>query len=411
MTTTNLNDRLVRARVRLALAHPFLATALMRLPLCEVVGQGWCATAATDGYHIFYNPDWIAGLDDPSLRGLLAHEVLHVLFAHPARHGGREARVWNWACDFAINGLLVEQGFVLPAGGLISRAFAGQTAEEIYQRLLDEAKSGGPQRVNAAGRLRDPSQGAGGEPGSATLSESAIPVAGADLIDTDDPRVRPYRTPDAPDSEQAEALRRELRADAQARLSGDLAGSFASLCSAADEARVNWRGLLRDRLTERIKGDWMSYPFSKRHVHRGLFMPSPGMAVPGHIVFAIDTSGSMSDAVLGEIVAELRAFREAFPCRTTVIQADTVVQSVTQFEAMDGMEIPQRLQVRGRGGTDFRAVFEWVAREAPDATVLYATDGAGRFPASAPANAVIWLATHRRPMQVPFGAVVPVRAG
>ena len=75
MTTTNLNDRLVRARVRLALAHPFLATALMRLPLCEVVGQGWCATAATDGYHIFYNPDWIAGLDDPSLRGLLAHEV------------------------------------------------------------------------------------------------------------------------------------------------------------------------------------------------------------------------------------------------------------------------------------------------------------------------------------------------
>jgi predicted metal-dependent peptidase len=166
--------------------------------------------------------------------------------------------------------------------------------------------------------------------------------------------------------------------------------------------------MLRDRLTERIKGDWMSFPFSKRHLHRGLFMPSPGMAVPGHIVFAIDTSGSMDLPVLEQIAAELRSFRETFPCRTTVIQADARVQTVTAYEAMDGIEIPEKISFRGRGGTDFRPVFEWAAREAPDALVLYATDGLGSLPESEPTSAVIWLLTGSDRVRMPFGAAVQV---
>ncbi|MFN9910790.1 MAG: DUF2201 family putative metallopeptidase, partial [bacterium] len=48
----------------------------MRLPVREVTQSSWCTTAATDGYHLFYNPAWVAGLADAELRGLLAHEVL-----------------------------------------------------------------------------------------------------------------------------------------------------------------------------------------------------------------------------------------------------------------------------------------------------------------------------------------------
>src|SRR4051812_4228982 len=111
-------QRLLKARIRLALQQPFLASALMRLPFRECAGMGWCPTMATDGYHIFFNPAWTAALSDLELRGVLAHEVLHVLFAHSERMRSRNALIWNAACDFAINLLLLEQGFTIPSGGL-----------------------------------------------------------------------------------------------------------------------------------------------------------------------------------------------------------------------------------------------------------------------------------------------------
>ena len=392
-----VEQRVLAARVRLALAQPFLATSVMRLPIRPVPADSWCVTAATDGYNIFYNPAWVSQLDDAELRGLLAHEVLHVIFEHAGRRQGRRLRAWNWACDFAINALLVEQGFHLPAGGLYRVEFVSLAAEAIYG-LLDESEE--PEVLLAA-------EGRGGQ-SQRGLNDCDLPEVGDDLVDPDDPRVRPYRGAQDPDREQVKDLCRELRNSAKARLEGKGAKTFETACRAADGAHLDWRAMLRDRLTERIKGDWMSFPFSKRHLHRGLFMPSPGMVVPGHIVFAIDTSGSMDSPVLEQIAAELRSFRETFPCRTTVVQADARVQTVTAYEAMDGIEIPERISFRGRGGTDFRPVFEWAAREAPDALVLYATDGLGSLPESEPTSAVIWLLTGSDRVRMPFGAAVQV---
>ena len=395
-------QRVLRARVRLALAQPFLATSVMRLPVREVAGMAWCPTAATDGYHIFYNPDWMARLNDAELRGLLAHEVLHVLFDHADRRRERDPKGWNIACDFAINLLLIGQGFKLPAGGLMTREFAGMTAEQIYGELRAKAKSQPKPPANGTSAPPDD------EDGASLADGGALPNIGADLLDADDPNVRPMRSADAPDAEKLDELRRELREDATARLQGQGAAGFKQECDADDARRIDWRALLRAWLNDRIKGDWTSYPFSKKHIHRGLFMPSAGMAVPGHVVFAIDTSGSMDTDTLGKIVGELRAFRETFPCQLTVLQADADVQEVTRFDAMDGTEIPTRLQVVGRGGTDFRPVFEWVQREAEGAIVLYATDGFGTFPQTAPSSPVIWLFTppHAAPERAPFGAVV-----
>lgn len=141
-------------------------------------------------------------------------------------------------------------------------------------------------------------------------------------------------------------------------------------------------------------------------------MPSPSLAVPGHLIFAIDTSGSMQVEALAQITGELRAFRETFPGRLTVLQADARVQSVRTFEAMDGEEIPHRLPMSGGGGTDFRPVFVWVSTHANGAIVLYATDGLGTYPQTPPPCPVIWLLTpqHVRTQEVPFGAVVGSRA-
>ena len=118
----------------------------------------------------------------------------------------------------------------------------------------------------------------------------------------------------------------------------------------------------------------------------------------------------MKSATLSRLVAELRAFRETFASRLVVLQADAAVQEALVFEALDGTEVPARMLMKGRGGTDFRPAFDWVRQHAPEAVVLYATDGYGTFPKTPPANAVLWLLTagHLAPGKVPFGAVAEV---
>jgi predicted metal-dependent peptidase len=405
-------ERVLRARIRLSMQQPFLASAVMRLPVRPVTGASWCPTAATDGYHVFYNPQWVADLREDELRGLLAHEVMHVLFSHADRRQERDSQVWNMACDFAINYLLIQRGFSLPEGGLISTCAQGKTSEQLYAELMQQKKApDGSPTQNGGKSLRKKLGGpARSDDPLADESRDRVPDAGADLIDADDPRVRPVRSADAPDREQMAELRRELREEALARLSGDSAGSFRSECEADDARRVDWRSLLRAHLSERIKGDWTSFPFSKRMVHRGLFMPSAGMQVPGHVVFAIDTSASMSLDLLAGIAGELQSFREVFPCRLTVLQCDARLQSVEHYEAMDGYEIPKRLEIHGRGGTDFCPVFNWVAEQSDAALVIYATDGIGGFPARKPEVPVIWLHTPPHPPSAvfPFGVVVKI---
>lgn len=397
-------QRLLRARIRLALMQPFLASAVMRLPLRAMEGLSWCKTAATDGYHIFYNPSWVSTLSDAELRGLLAHEVLHVLFAHSRRRSERDPPLWNVACDYAINLLLDEQGFRLPVGGLLSDEARGKTAEQIYDELKD-------QLLNQKGQGKWPAARSG-EPDIRDIeSAGSVPAVGDDLLSPDDPRVRPARSPDAPDAEQLEELRRELRQDAVGKLQGQAQHIFKTECQAEDDAKLDWKAVLRSWLVDRVKGDWSTFPFSKRMVHRGLFMPSASMQIPHHVVFAIDTSGSMQIEVLRDIAAELRAFRETFPCRLSVVQCDSKIRKINDYEAMDGYAIPQDLEVLGRGGTDFRPVFDWVREHAQGAVVLFATDADGSFPNVAPSEPVIWLLTPRHaPIEkIPFGAVVVMR--
>ena len=400
-------QRVLRARIRLSLQQPFLASAVMRLPVRSVSGAAWCPTAATDGYHIFYNPQWVATLSEAELRGLLAHEVLHVIFIHAERRQEREPQLWNIACDYAINHLLIARGFRLPTGGLIRAGAAGKTSEQLYDEF---AKSSLRLAMGQRPPGVKPRAGQGGQSEPFDDDSDEIPQVGEDLLDPDDPRVRPLRSADAPDREQMDELRRELRQEALSRLQGEGAGQLRSECEAANDRRLDWRGLLRAYLSERIKGDWSSFPFSKRLIHRGLFMPSPGMQAPGHVVFAIDTSGSMTISLLQHIAGELRAFRELFPCRLSVLQCDAALQSVEQYEAMDGYDVPERMTFRGRGGTSFTPVFSWVEQQADVALVVYATDGDGSFPAVPPAAPVIWLHTppHSSTDCFPFGAVVKV---
>ena len=102
--------RVRRHRARLLVHHPWYGNVGCEL---EVVVDPTCGTAWTNGKAMGFNPEFVAGLKAKELQGVIAHEVLHVAMRHPYRRGTREPGLWNVACDYAINTILVKDGFVL----------------------------------------------------------------------------------------------------------------------------------------------------------------------------------------------------------------------------------------------------------------------------------------------------------
>ena len=92
---------LIKARSQLLMDQPFFGTLAIRL---RPVHKDDIKTAATDGFHFFYNEAFVSKLDPVQLRGLIAHEVLHCVFNHMTRRQERDHSLWNVACDYAING-------------------------------------------------------------------------------------------------------------------------------------------------------------------------------------------------------------------------------------------------------------------------------------------------------------------
>jgi hypothetical protein len=98
-------------------------------------------TMATDGKNIFINPKFCSTLTDKQIVFILCHEVLHNLLSHFLRQtnkGANDHKKWNYATDYEINPLLVEEGLLTASEvkndikGLYEEKYLGMPAEEIY---------------------------------------------------------------------------------------------------------------------------------------------------------------------------------------------------------------------------------------------------------------------------------------
>lgn len=89
---------------------------------------------------IYVNPT--AGLDLEETRFVLAHEMLHAGLRHETRRQGRDPYLWNVACDYVINGWLVEMeiGRLPDRGVLYDPALKDLSAETVYERITRDLR-------------------------------------------------------------------------------------------------------------------------------------------------------------------------------------------------------------------------------------------------------------------------------
>ncbi|MDH7478601.1 MAG: VWA-like domain-containing protein [Syntrophomonadaceae bacterium] len=358
------------ARTQLIISYPFFGMLALHLPLKI---DPLTPTAHTDGRYIYLNPVWVEEVarreGREAIAGLVAHEVMHLALQHLWRRGTRMARLWNSACDFAVNSILAGAGLKLPAGALLNHNFNGLTAEEIY-RLLSAAP------------FQPPPPQPWGEHRWEEAEQTQKEAAGL----------------------QREWEQRVARAAEAARQQGKLPGGLERLVKGLLYPQIDWRQALGVFL-QPTRRDYSFIPPDRRFLskeYQGLILPDFGQAGLEEVVIAIDTSGSVSEPELSAFLTESMSLLETFPeLRGMLVTIDA---AVTAWQGLASDEPAPALRLVGGGGTDFRPVFEEIEQRGVDpAAVVFLTDGAGTFPAAPPPYPVLWVIANNQQLDVPFG--------
>ncbi|MDR5777096.1 MULTISPECIES: DUF2201 family putative metallopeptidase [unclassified Caballeronia] len=416
-----VHPRIARQRTELVLSQPFFGALALRLNVRE---DPSAKTFWVDGETLGYNPTYLESLSDLEVRGVVAHEVLHVANGHCWRQGARDPDRWNDACDYAINPIVLSSGMVLPKGALVDARYTGKSAEEIYGLLTQEAKEKqqksppkqppqqqppqsqqlqpGPNGLPQpdARQASKPGGQDGAAPGQSPGDQAAPPGSFGE--------VRPFKGPDKPVKE-AEWKVAVTQAAKAAAMRGKLPGDLQAMAGEAVRPVVDWRAVLHRFAQQSSPSDYSFATPNRRYLHLGFYLPALHTPAIGDAVFVRDSSGSVFDETQAQFDAEILAvFHSLKPARLIVMDCDTRVTQVQIFERGDSPEIKP---VRGGGGTAFIDPFSRVAQDGLNpAFLVYLTDMDGRFPTVAPHYPVLWASTTPLPRarKAPFGETMEV---
>ena len=419
---------LAQDRQRLLMRMPFVGGLLMRLDLVPV-SDCRLDTAATDGDRIFVDIDFYASLDGDERLFVLAHEAWHCALVHFARRQGRDPLLFNAAADLEIHFVLTDEGlkapFVLPH----DPSWKGLSAEEIYERLVQAAKSAAKPReegresahikgnggsfdkhLDSGARAGIENEGAacgGNEGRAASGANEGTGKAGGKTAKGFDPDYSPYVKAGA-----AERCRGRVVSAVQIyqRMKGDLPAGIEKRVAAVLKPELNWRELLAQFVTSCYGGSRRWLPPARRHVWQGLYLQSQ-RSERLRAVVAIDTSGS-TQGDLAKFFSELTSLLGTFGSyELTVIQCDAEVGKVETFDDANPPDPNREWKATGGGGTDFRPVFDYVEKhpELDPNLLVFFTDGYGDCPERPPRYPVMWLLT-RNGKEQPWGRNVKFAA-
>lgn len=349
-----------RARRWFVNSYPLLgalasAFAIVEDPrLCQRLGITVAAVDA-ESKEIFVSPG--AALSFEEAKFVLAHELLHVGLRHESRRRGRDPHLWNVACDYVINGWLVEMdiGELPGLGGLHDAELNGLSADAVYDRLAVDLRRNRKlatfRGTGACDMLGTPDWWARTDAMSLDDFYRRALAQGLDTHCEGDRGLLPA------------ALVEEIRALDRPPIAWDveLARWFDEHFSATERVRTYARLSRRQSSTPDIP--------------RPRYIPAPEDESRTFGV-VLDTSGSMDRTLLGKCLGTIASYcaaRDVRRVRLVFCDAAAYDQGYVPAE-----EIAQRVKVKGRGGTVLQPGID-LLEKAPDfprsGPILVITDG------------------------------------
>jgi predicted metal-dependent peptidase len=329
-------------------------------------------TACTNGRDEMYGRAFVKKLSDRELAFVIAHEAGHKMYRHLTtwtKLHKEDAQLANQAMDYVINLMLKdldpnESVIAMPRYtedtghpkakkgdfmGLVDERFRGMNTKQVYDILKQEKEEGG--------------DGEGGEGFDDHDWEGAEGL-------TEDEKKELAREID-------QAIRQGLIAHQKqigkggAMLDRELEDLLAP--------KIDWREVLREFVkatcSNKDTSSWRRV--NRRFLSTGTYMPSMIGEKVGHLVVAIDTSGSIGGPELAEFLSEVQGIaEEVSPEVVDLIYWDGDVAGHEKYEGSAVSDICQTTKPRGGGGTDPSCVSKYLRDEniKPECVIVL-TDG------------------------------------
>lgn len=366
------------ARSRALMDFPFFGHLLLSM---EIVRKDEIPTFATDGRSIFYNDDFLNTLSMDDIQFVLLHEVMHPAFFHVTRRGHRDPTLWNIAGDYVINYQLVDEGMKPPEDVLYDKKYDfNWNTDAVYNDILE-----------------------GNNPNISIQSLDDMPCTGhfTDMDGEGEGKKQEMEN---------EWKQKILSAANSCTQRGSVPGAFKEIIDEIRNPKVSWADELAELAREPMRDEHSWKRPQRKFIADELYLPSI-QKIDGlrKIIFAVDTSGSMNTDILIQAWSEIVSVAQDCDVDEIIIMdVDTEVQNIHRFQALD---IPEALNVVGRGGTAFEPAFDWVVENDESPCVLiYLTDLYGSFPSYEPDYPVIWVnyGDEETSLSVPFGDVINV---
>ena len=419
-------DKLIKARTVLLVSQPFFGCLALHLQLVEMDDSkpSNFKTMAVDGTNMYYWPSFVMKLTEPELIAVVAHEVMHCCFMHMTRRGHRNPVIWNFAGDYIINDVLKKAAFNLPTPHLYDAKYDGMSTEEAYERIKQEVQKklnqqakdgqGGKQKQKGKGKGKGQGQGDGDEEGD---GEGTIYLPDTDL-DIDPGQCGGVMDAAGPGKKhEQDQVGREWDANVRMAVNvakranaGTVPGYLERLVQNLQDPKVSWREVTRQFIDDSMSKDYSWSRPNRRHAANDLYLPGFISDALHHMVFVVDTSGSIDGPMLTAFVSEISgALNDGTADRLTILYADTAVRHVDEFVRGDLVTA----KMHGGGGTDFADSFRWIKENTPDAAcVVYLTDMLTSTFGEDPGMPTLWAAYLPENMlasiKPPFGSIIKV---
>ena len=356
-------EKLTTARVGLLLRHPFFGNMATRLKLVDA--SDWCPTLATDGRTFYYNVGFVDRLTPKQAEFGFAHEVLHNVFDHMGRRDSRDPTLSNIAADYAANQILKDERIgEVPDWIKIfqDNKYRGKSYEEIYDDVYEKAE-----KIDMAtlGELLD--EHLDGEENENGDGEGEGPDGTG--------KGRPKLT-----AEEKKQIRDEIKeamvSAAQAAGAGRIPAGVARLIKDFTEPKMDWRELLRMNIQSILKSNFSFSRPNRKSQQCGAVLPGMLNDETVDVCCAIDMSGSISDKQAKDFISEVKGIMDEYVDFNLQLWCfDTAVYNYAKFTGDTAQDILE-YQVKGGGGTDFDANYEYMKEQGiePKKFIMF-TDG------------------------------------
>jgi predicted metal-dependent peptidase len=360
-------EKLITARVGLLLRQPFFGNLATRLELINA--SDWCNTAATDGRHFYYNIDFVKKLSAKQCEFLFGHEVLHNVFDHLSRREDRDARFFNYACDFAVNQILMDERIgerIDQVQICLDNKYRGKSSEEIYDELMKNVKFvDAEEYLKMLGNLLDDhldweeGEGEGNQEGDGNKEGKGRPKYSKEELK----KIR-------------DELKEAMVAAAQASGAGRVPAALQRFIKDLTEPKMDWRQMLRMNIQSIIKSNYSFMRPSRKGWHIGAVLPGMMNDETIDICIGLDMSGSIGTEQAKDFISEVKGIMDEYVDYNIKLWCfDTEVYNLATFTADNGEDL-MSYEIKGGGGTDFDCNYEFMKKNniEPKKFIMF-TDG------------------------------------